>query len=52
MPLVDNLATLQLEVSRQAAMIAYNNSFLICSILMMCLIPICYLFKNNWTIKA
>jgi DHA2 family multidrug resistance protein len=45
---VETLLSLQAEVSRQATMIAYNNSFLICAWLMIILIPFCYMFKNTW----
>jgi len=43
------LASLQTEVARQAAMIAYNNCFLACAIAMTLLVPAVFLFKNTWS---
>ena len=40
------LAALSEEVSRQANMIAYNNAFLVLSIIMALLIPFIPLFRN------
>jgi DHA2 family multidrug resistance protein len=48
---MDGLAGLQSEVARQAAMIAYNNSFMACAIAMIILLPVVYLFNDNWSEK-
>jgi len=45
-----DLLSLQAEVARQAAMIAYNNSFMVCAIVMALLLPVVYLFKNDWSV--
>ena len=39
-------ATLAMEISRQAAMIAYNNCFVVASIAVLLIIPIAYLMKD------
>ena len=46
---IDGLLAIQDEVSRQAVMIAYNNSFYLCALLMVALIPLTYCFKNTWS---
>ncbi len=43
---LDGLAALEIEISKQAAVIAYNNCFMISGLLMLILIPVCYLFKK------
>jgi DHA2 family multidrug resistance protein len=40
------LSALDIELSRQASMIAYNNCFLAITVLMVCLIPAILLFKR------
>ena len=45
-----DLLSLQAEVARQAAMIAYNNSFMVCGIVMALLLPVVYMFINNWSV--
>ena len=45
----NNLMTLQSEITRQAAMISYNNSFLISTWILIALIPLAYCFKNTWS---
>ena len=42
---VSGVAALEQEVSRQAAMIAYNNSFLVIAIALAALIPLIWLFR-------
>ena len=44
----EGLLSLQAEISRQAATIAYNNSFMICAILMIMLIPLVFVFRKDW----
>jgi DHA2 family multidrug resistance protein len=44
----EGLVSLQAEISRQAVTIAYNNSFMICAILMIMLIPLVFLFRKDW----
>ena len=41
------LAALELEVSRQATMIAYNNSFLVITLVLAALIPLVVLFRHR-----
>ena len=43
---LDGLAALEIEISKQAAVIAYNNCFMISGLLMLFLIPVCYLFRK------
>ncbi len=46
---LDGLMAVQSEVARQAGMIAYNNSFMICALCMIAMIPVVFLFHNNWS---
>ena len=39
------LATLELEVTRQATMIAFNNSYMVIGVVMLSLIPLIFLFR-------
>ena len=41
------LAALEYEVTRQATMIAYNNSFLVISLALVALIPLILLFRHR-----
>ncbi len=41
------LAAIELEISRQAAMISYNNSFLVIAICLAALIPLILLFRHR-----
>ena len=41
-----DLASLQIEITRQATMIAYNNSFLVVAIILVVLVPLIPLFRR------
>ena len=44
---LEGLSALQLEIIRQATMIAYNNSFLVIVAVMLALIPLILLFRHR-----